>query len=117
MSDEKQAEGARLWNKGSESPAWRWQRSRETPLNRFLGGSPLGVAVRLFFVSLVVGALLMWLDISPADVINGVIHFFRRIWDMGFDALRQIGNYLIAGAVLVVPIWLVIRLLNMRGPR
>ena len=31
----------------------------------FLGGSPLYVAVRLFFVSLVVGALLMWLELRP----------------------------------------------------
>ncbi len=116
MSDEKQTEGASLWNRGGESPAWRWRRN-ETPLTRFLGGSPLGVALRLFFVSLVVGALLMWLDISPADVVNGVIHFFQRIWDMGFDAIRQIGNYLIAGAVIVVPIWFVLRLINMRGPR
>jgi Domain of unknown function (DUF6460) len=117
MTDEKQVEGARLWNKGGESPGWRWQRSPQTPLNRFLGGSPIGVALRLFVVSLIVGALLMWLDIRPADVIEGVYHFFQRIWAMGFDAIRELGNYLVAGAVIVVPIWFVLRLINMRGPR
>src|SRR3989442_11945200 len=36
---------------------------QETALNRFLGGSPGGVFLRLLFVSLIVGAFLMWLDI------------------------------------------------------
>lgn len=116
MIDEKQSEGPRLWDKGGPSEAWRWRQS-STPLTRFLGGTPANVALRLFFLSLVVGALLMWLDIKPADIIQGVVHFFQRIWAMGFDAIRELGNYLLAGAVIVVPIWLVLRLLNMRGPR
>ena len=66
--------------------------SNQNALENFLGGTPASVFVKLLFISLVVGALLMWLDISPADVVNGVIHFFQRIWDMGFDAIRQIGR-------------------------
>ncbi len=115
MTDEKAAEGRHQW-KSNSAPAWRWQRP-ETPVMRFLGGTPADVALRLFFLSLVVGALLMWLDIKPADIIEGFLHFVHRIWAMGFGAIRELGNYLVAGAVVVVPIWFVLRLFNVRGPR
>lgn len=116
MIDEKPAEGANLWGKAPPSDAWRWRRS-DSAITRLLGGSPVNVAVRLFFLSLIVGALLMWLDIRPQDVIDAVVHFFRHIWAMGFDAIRELGNYLLAGAVIVIPIWLIARLLNMRSLR
>jgi hypothetical protein len=89
----------------------------DTSLNRFLGGSPVTVFFRLLVVSLVVGALLMWLDIRPMDVIIGVERFARRIWSLGFDAVREVAEYIVAGAVIVIPIWLVLRLMNVRGPR
>ncbi len=84
-------------------------------LHRFLGGSPLSVLVRLLVVSLVVGALLMWLDIHPIDIYYGVRRFAERIWMLGFDSFRDIGSYILAGAMIVVPVWLVLRLLNTRG--
>jgi hypothetical protein len=59
--------------------------------------------------------LLMWLDIRPIDVINGVQRFFQRLWNMGFEAFRDIIQYVIAGAVIVLPVWFVMRLLSMRG--
>jgi hypothetical protein len=83
----------------------------------FLGGTPLNVAVRLFFVSLVVGALLMWLDIRPMDIIRGIQAFFDRIYRLGFDAVRELASYVVAGAAIVIPAWFVLRLLNMGGRR
>ncbi|MCC0003528.1 MAG: hypothetical protein H6871_11470 [Methylobacteriaceae bacterium] len=35
-------------------------------LQRFIGGPPVAVFLRLLFVSLVVGALLVWMDIRPS---------------------------------------------------
>lgn len=86
-------------------------------LENFLGGSPLNVAVRLFFISLVVGALLMWLDIKPIDIIRGVQAFFDRIYRLGFDAVRELASYVLAGAAIVIPAWFVLRLLNVGGRR
>ncbi len=83
-------------------------------ISRFLGGSPAAVFFRLLVVSLVVGALLMWLDIRPIDILHGIERFFRRIWFLGFDAIREVATYILAGAVIVVPIWFVLRLMNMR---
>ena len=116
MLDERQAADARLWSKDSSAETWRW-RQPDTPLTRFLGGTPVNVGLRLFFLSLVVGALLMWLDIKPADIVRELLLFVDRIWRMGFHAFRDLGAYLIAGAMIVVPIWLVLRVVNMRGPR
>jgi hypothetical protein len=104
---------ASAWSTPRGTP--RWQR-HETRLARFLGGTPGGVVLRLFFLSLIVGALLMWLDIRPADLVESLVRFVRRIWSLGFDALREMGDYIIAGAMIVVPLWLLARLLNWRGP-
>jgi len=87
-------------------------------LARFLGGPPLSVLARLLMLSLIVGALLMWLEIHPAEIIENVERLLRRLWNLGFGAVRVVLEYVIAGAVIVVPIWLVLRLLNLgRSPR
>ncbi len=87
-------------------------------LARFLGGPPLSVLARLLMLSLIVGALLMWLEIHPAEIIENVERLLRRLWNLGFGAVRVVLEYVIAGAVIVVPIWLVLRLLNVgRSPR
>jgi hypothetical protein len=112
MTDE--TKPASAWSAPTGAP--RWQR-HETWLVRFLGGTPGSVILRLFFLSLVVGALLMWLDIRPIDLVESLVRFVRRIWSLGFDALREMGDYILAGAMIVVPIWLLARLLNWRGPQ
>lgn len=85
-----------------------------TSLTRFLGGSPFSVFWRLFFLSLIVGALLMWLDIRPYHVFETLVRFAHRLWALGFDAIRQIADYLLAGAVIVVPLWFISRLVARR---
>jgi hypothetical protein len=37
---------------------------------------------------------------------------YQRIWDMGFETVRWLGRYLLLGAAIVVPIWLIMRLMN-----
>jgi hypothetical protein len=92
-----------------------WIATMNDALTRFFGGAPLAVVLRLLVVSLIVGALLMWLDIHPRDVIRGLENFILRIWNMGFEAVRELAQYVFAGAVIVVPVWLVMRLLSERG--
>jgi len=101
------------WTPAAAPPA---PAAADTPLHRFLGGTPSAVFARLFFMSLIVGALLMWLDIRPWDIFNALQHLFQRLYNLGFDAVREIVEYVLAGAVLVVPIWLIARLMgNRRG--
>lgn len=108
------------WSGPEPPPTWRRDGAprieREaTPLERFLGGSPGTVFLRLLVVSLIVGAFMMWLDIRPTDVLHGITEAARHIWNMGFGAIREIVDYVLVGAAIVVPLWLVIRLLNMRS--
>lgn len=86
----------------------------ESAFSRFIGGSPVAVAIKLVFVSLVVGALLAWLDLRPYELVEGLMRFARRLWALGFDAVREVADYIIAGAILVVPIWFLARLLGAR---
>lgn len=86
-------------------------------LQRFLGGPPAAVFVRLLFVSLIVGALLIWLDIRPFEVFQALQRFVNRLWLMGWDAVREVAQYILAGAAIVIPVWLIMRLFSMRGAR
>ena len=91
------------------------RRPEPSDLERFLGGTPLSVFVRLVFLSMIVGFFLVWLDIRPMDVLIGLRNIVERFWAAGFDAIRDIATYVLAGAAIVVPVWLALRLLNARG--
>jgi hypothetical protein len=82
-------------------------------LQRFMGGSPAQVLLRLIVISLIVGIVLSALGISPYDIIDKAEQFVWRIWNMGFGAIEWFWRYFLLGAVIVVPIWIVIRLLNL----
>ena len=84
---------------------------------RLFGGSPLTVLVRLGAVSLIVGALMSWLGIDALDLLADVQRAVARLYGSGFAALRDLGGTVLAGAAVVVPVWLVMRLLHWRGPR
>ncbi len=113
MSDQHPpTEPPRYW---AQSAA-RWRQQQEnTPLRRFLGGSPLAVVFKLVVVSFLVGALLMWLNIRPADVFAELTDLLDRLWSLGFRSLRDFGDYIVAGAAIVIPVWLILRVLSFRG--
>jgi hypothetical protein len=79
---------------------------------RFFGGSPWAVLGRLILVSVLVGVILSALGLDPWNILDSVRLLIRRLWDMGFDAVRWLWRYFLLGAVIVIPIWLIIRLVN-----
>lgn len=79
-------------------------------LQRFLGGSPGSVLAKLLFLSLLVGALMSFLGLTPADLFGRVWRTLESVLSLGFDAFGEIGRWLLYGAVVVVPVWLVLRL-------
>jgi len=81
-------------------------------MTRVFGGSPLAVVGRLILVSILVGVVLAALGLDPFDIVRSVERLIRHIWNMGFDAVRWLWRYFLLGAVIVIPIWVVIRLLN-----
>jgi hypothetical protein len=79
-------------------------------LARFFGGPPLSVIFRLVLLSILIGVILEVLGLDPWNILASLRSLLLRIWDMGFDAIRWLWRYLLLGAALVVPIWLLIRL-------
>jgi hypothetical protein len=89
--------------------------TRELPsandgLYRFLGGSPLAVAFRLVLLSILVGVVLAAIGFDPWNILNSIRLLFRRLWDLGFDAVNWLWRYFLLGAVIVIPVWLLSRM-------
>src|SRR3954468_16325739 len=97
------------------SPTQARPANRPSTLARFLGGSPLSVLFRLVLLSVLVGFILRVLGLDPFDIIRSIRELFQAIWDMGYEAFERLWRYFVLGAVLVVPIWLIVRLV--RAPR
>jgi hypothetical protein len=93
----------------------REPQKQDDHITRFFGGPPLSVIFRLALLSILVGVILEALGFDPWNIIDSIRRLAQHIWDMGFDAVRFLWRYLLLGAVIVVPIWLVLRLA--RAPR
>ena len=84
-------------------------------MEQFFGGNPALVLVRLAILSLIVGVVLAALGFSPFEIIDSLRRLVERIYDMGFAAIEKAFRYFLLGAVIVFPVWLVMRLLKMAG--
>lgn len=81
------------------------------------GGNPLGVIIRLVLLSIAVGIVLSVLGITPQNFLERLNTIITNIYNLGFDAFESILGYLLLGAMVVIPIWLVIRLASARKSR
>src|SRR5580698_11470715 len=79
-------------------------------VHRFFGGPPLAVIGRLILLSILVGVILAAIGLDPWNVIESVQRLIAHMWNMGFDAVRWLWRYFLLGAVIVLPIWLLVRL-------
>jgi hypothetical protein len=90
------------------------QESLESPkpdyVQRFFGGPPLAVAGRLVLLSILVGVILAAIGLDPWNILESVRRLIEHVWNMGIDAVRWLWRYFLLGAVIVVPIWLLVRL-------
>lgn len=83
-------------------------------LNRFLGDTLLRTLVKLVVLSFVVGVVLTALDLSVLDLLDELVDFVRHLWNMGFEAIERFARYFIVGAAVVVPVFLLVRLVRYR---
>ncbi len=83
-------------------------------LTRFLGDTPLRVLLKLVLVSFVVGLVMSAFGWSPYDVVYAIRDFFLRIWNMGFSAIENFVGYFLLGAAIVIPAFIIIRILSYR---
>jgi hypothetical protein len=81
-------------------------------LNRFFGGSPLAVIGRLILISILVGVVFAAVGLDPWNILQSIERLIRGIWNMGFEAVWWLWRYFLLGAVIVIPIWLILRLIR-----
>ncbi len=81
-------------------------------MNRILGGSPLAVILRLAVLSIVVGVVLSVLGINPSNIVHRIREILQKIYDLGFGSIEWLLQYLMLGALVVIPIWLIARLFS-----
>ncbi len=78
-------------------------------------GDTLGrTLIKLAVISILVGMVMSIFGLGPFDVFYAVQDFFVRLWEQGFAALGRFGDWLILGASVVIPAFIIIRLLSFR---
>ena len=80
-------------------------------VNRFLGDTPMRTIAKLAIVSLIVGIIMSALNFTPYEVWVAFRDFVQWLYDLGFEAFERIGIYFLYGAIVVVPVFIVLRLL------
>jgi hypothetical protein len=88
--------------------------TKRSALERFFGGHPVNVIVKLAFVSMLVGLSMSIFGVDVQGLVRGSIQLVREVLSDGLGIFRHIGGYIITGAAVVVPIWLLIRLSRSR---
>lgn len=81
-------------------------------MQRFFGGNPLAVFVRLVIVSVVAGIALRAAGFHPRDLFEAIPDLIRAIYDFGFEWIEAAFQYFLLGAVIVIPAWLFIRFIK-----
>jgi hypothetical protein len=82
-------------------------------MRRSIGGTLL----KLFILSLVVGIVLSVFDIDPEGLLGAFGGTAGSIFRVLVDALEWAVPYVLIGAVVVVPIWLILTALRMARRR
>lgn len=80
-------------------------------MERIFGGNPAAVLLRLVIISVIVGVVLKALGIRPQDLFYQFQEILRNLRFLGVDAVQ----WFLLGAMIVFPVWLVVRLLKVIG--
>lgn len=86
-------------------------------ISNFLGGSPLSVFIRLLVISGIVGFIMHWLGFYPDDVLRWLVDGAVYLYESGFALLGDVLHYILLGGIIVVPIFLLSRILRSGGGR
>jgi len=83
-------------------------------VTRFLGGSPISENNKLLVVSFLVGLVMNAFGWTPMDVFYRIQAFFIDLWNLGFNAVYRFFGYIVLGAAIVVPVFILLRVANFR---
>ncbi len=83
-------------------------------LTRFLGDSPIRVIIKLLVVSFLVGLVMNAFGWTPMDVFYRIQNFFIDLWNLGFNAIYRFLGYILLGAAIVIPVFILLRITSYR---
>lgn len=86
-------------------------------LEQILGGSVVGVVIRLVLISILVGVLLSWLNLTPWQLVGNLKNWLLGVYARGAYILRDLLDYFVLGAIVVVPVWILLRLTRSASSR
>ncbi|WP_371348785.1 DUF6460 domain-containing protein [Ancylobacter sp. IITR112] len=84
----------------------------DNQLARWMGGSPFWVLMRLVLLSVVVGVILAALGLDPLNILASLESLVRHLFNFSFEAIERLWRYFVLGAVIVIPLWLILRIAN-----
>jgi len=68
--------------------------------------------LRLVVASLIVGVIMKWIGYTPLDLIRALGTNVREIFENMGTVAATVGEWLLLGATIVIPVWIVMRLLG-----
>lgn len=93
----------------TEEPTTSQQTAPETSEEK---GDLRGTIIRLVIASLIVGLVMKWSGFTPITLLHFLGDSFRDIFDNIGAVAATVGEWLLLGATIVVPVWLAMRLLG-----
>lgn len=78
-------------------------------LQKFFGGSPLSVLLKLAGLSIVVGMILHAIGFSPFRLLHSIQDLAEFLWYNAWNLFEGLWRYFALGAVIVFPVWLIVR--------
>ncbi|MEO1749226.1 MAG: DUF6460 domain-containing protein [Pseudomonadota bacterium] len=83
-------------------------------MHSLLGDTVGRTIIKLVVISILVGMVMSVFGWTPAGIVQGFVDFFANLWAQGFAALGRFGDWLILGASVVIPVFIIMRLMNYR---
>ena len=87
--------------------------SRTNPVTRFFGGSPLWVLAKLAMLAVVIGVIFDVLGLDALALLRAIQDLFYDLFGNIWEALETLLRWFLLGAVIVFPIWILLRLLKL----
>ena len=73
--------------------------------------------IKLLIASLIVGLVMAMLNVTPLGLIQNLGENFEKMFNAAVGAASWAITYVVMGAIIVVPIWLIFRLLGAKSKR
>ncbi len=90
--------------------------SDEPIVKRIAGPQPRRTAIQLVIASIVVGCFLAFWGVSPGEFWRWLFEMFRGVFSWLGNSVGEIVvnllTYLLFGAAIVVPIWILVRIIG-----